>query len=108
MAIEIGNTEISRRLAMAIGYRPEDVLWRDGMVLVRFDGVWCMFDHTDWLDIGPIAARYKMVPKWASVWRSWQVAIPAPGVALVEYQMHTDPRTCIALAVIEASDRGLL
>jgi hypothetical protein len=101
------NLEIDRRLALAIGYRPEDIWARQGLVLVWFNYSWEVFDYREARTIYPIAERFKMMPKWSNVWRNWQVVIPE-GSRLVQYQMHEDPRTCSALAVIEAAERGLL
>jgi hypothetical protein len=102
------NLEIDRRLALAIGYPPEDLMEARSSLLIRHDGWWQRFNHQHCRTIYPIAEHFKMMPVWSILRREWQVAIPDPRVALAQYQMHTDPRTCIALAVIEAADRGLL
>ena len=100
--------EIDRRLALAIGYRPEDVQVRPGgRVFVRRSGIWMWFTHLDECVAFRIAEHFKMFPQWSSVWGNWRVAIPDSS-RLIQYQMHTDPRTCIALAIIEAAERGLL
>ena len=57
------DTEIDRRLALAIGYRPEDVLVNiSDRVIVRRLDYWIAFDHTDYRVVGPIAERYNCFP----------------------------------------------
>ena len=107
----MNNTEISRRLALAIGYRPQDVIVSGEVVLVRrdfdFEGErvtygWRLFDHTDRAVIYPIAERYKIFPRWSSALEQW--IIPR-----AQFFVQRDcPATCIAIAIIEASERGLL
>ncbi len=103
MAIEMPNVEISRRLALAIGYRPQDVLVRVGsLVAVQHNGWYRPFDHRDERTVFRIAARYGMFPQWDANRQCW----------LVQRRLlstwSADAITCIALAVIEASERGLL
>jgi hypothetical protein len=101
------NLEIDRRLALAIGYQTEDVEASVAAVFVRRcwrgpDSAWWLFDHSALDVIYPIAERYRMMPQW---WpNSMAFGIQQPGV----FAWHTDPRTCIALAVIEAAERGVL
>jgi len=97
------NLDIDRRLALAIGYAPEDVrimvrTWHQ----VRWDDRWCDFDHRQWRTIGPIAARYKIFPHWWNNHLGWTCRDNDLWVS------HLCPATCIALAVIEAADRRLL
>lgn len=103
------QTEISRRLALAIGYRPQDVIVSGEDVLVRrdfdFEGErvtygWRLFDHTDRAVIYPIAEHFKMFPQW--VCNEWRCDVQRDRV------ISACPATCIAVAVIEASERGLL
>lgn len=101
------NTEISRRLALAIGYAPHNVrVDDDGVVWVHradeFGWCWMPFDHRDERTIFRIAARYRMFPTWWSGAKKYGIAKHSVCV------LHTCPATCIALAVIEASERGLL
>jgi hypothetical protein len=94
------NLDIDRRLALAIGYRPEHVSTIFDCIKVWHGGEWITFNHQHAHTIYPIAEHFKMMPRWAaSGWLAGQ------GYATVR---HTDPRTCIALAVIEAAERGLL
>ena len=54
------DTEIDRRLALAIGYRPEDVMVvrATGQIVVDYYGIWSLFSHLRWDVVGPIAERY--------------------------------------------------
>jgi hypothetical protein len=101
----MNHTDINRRLALAIGYRPEDVLagyvYRQNECLGR--GLWRAFDYRDLETIYPIAEKFKMFPLWDALNRGWYVP-----PAIVQKALHDCPRACIALAVIEAKDRGLL
>lgn len=94
------DTEISRRLALAIGYGPVQVKVIDGLVHVDRFGFWEHFDHRDERTIFRIAARYNMFPCCANdgKWTAFHGT----------YVYNDCPATCIALAVIEASERGLL
>lgn len=103
-------TDINRRLALAIGYGPEDVwVCDDGNVLVwREIGDthqlhWQIFDYRHPGTIYPIAEKYGMFPEsvWGSV--SWVMFLKA-GVPV----KNICPRACVALATIEAHDRGLI
>lgn len=102
----MNNTEISRRLALAIGYGLDEVspshFGDTEVIRVRRPGYWAIFDHLEWRTIGPIAARYKMFPKWCPVYEWWELYVDPRWVK------NNCPATCSALAVIEASDRGLL
>jgi hypothetical protein len=100
------NLDIDRRLALAIGYRPEDVQVRPGeRVFVRYEkGLWIQFKHQDTSTIYPIAERYRMMPQWAEGNSMWLVRSHGGTI----WTHHADPRTCIALAVIEAAERVLL
>ena len=110
-------TEIDRKLALAIGYRPEDVkVYSDGSVgVVRHEPygnggkVWRyqkVFSHQDPTVILPIMERYDChsFPLAeggfeAFVWSS---------VFVHAYAKHTNPRTAAALAVIKAKEVGLI
>jgi hypothetical protein len=102
--------EINRRLALAIGYSPDDLFVSSGVPVyvwreppVSGLKTWLVFDYMDWNTIGPIAAKYAMFPKritprvWL-IYRTWMNGDVA----------HSCPQACIALAVIEAHERGLL
>jgi hypothetical protein len=102
------DLEIDRRLALAIGYAPEDVsdshFGCDEVIRVRRPGCWLVFDHRRADVIYPIAEHYKLMPRWSKVFGCW-ATYDEHGVPEI---VQTDPRTCIAIAVIEAADRGLL
>ena len=60
---EMSAVEIDRQLALAIGYRPEDVqITKAFGCEVRWRGRWHMLDHTHHTTIWPIAARYNCFP----------------------------------------------
>lgn len=109
------DIEINRRLALAIGYKWWGIKELEGRIFVNrkdfeFETddvvVWSIFDHQNWHTIGPIMERYRVFPEddrggWVVTKRF------ESGVSLVQ-AWHTCPRTCAALAVIEAHERGLL
>ena len=98
----MNDIEISRRLALVIGYAPNQIMVDEGSVLVVRDGWWDQFDHRDERTIFRIAARYRMFPQWDAYKQCWLVKKRTLST------WSADATTCIALAVIEASDRGLL
>lgn len=92
------HLEVSLKLALAIGYRREDMFQQKSTVtdnefqMVRHDGVWCVFDYRAWEVIGPIAERLNCFPwKCGSQWTSH----PTGG-------WGDTPQLAIALAVIAA------
>lgn len=103
----MNHTDINRRLALAIGYRPEDVVVSGSIVNVIRRGqgyVDCItFDYRDARTIYPIAERYGVFPSPDKRGGAWHVK---SGYFLVAN--HHCPRACIALAVIVAKERGLL
>lgn len=106
MAIEMTDTEISRRLALAIGYAPQNVRVDDGVVEVlradEFGWYWMPFSHLSERTIFRIAERFKLFPQWDADKQCWLVKNRTLST------WSADASTCIALAVIEASERGLL
>lgn len=108
----MNNVEINRGLALAIGYRPEDIwVHHSGAVEVtrrtKIEAGHLVlthwFDYMDWRVIGPIAEKYKLMPCADQRGGAWHVK---SGYFLLANS--TCPRACIALAVIEAAERGLL
>jgi len=103
--------EINRRLALAIGYAPEAVSSRKDGTVVNTDKdwldrpveYWSRFDHQDWHTIGPIMERYRVIPYWNHTFEDF--AFWLKDFSIVK---DDDLRTCAALAVIEARERGLL
>ena len=97
------DTEIDKRLALAIGYLPEHVRFcREGIEVARryggspsmFMQPWFLFSHTDWRTIGPIAERYDCFP-WATEDGRWFVVAGARRTII-----EKTPQRAIALAVI--------
>lgn len=103
------DTEIDRRLALAIGYRPEDVMVvrATGQIVVDYYGIWSLFSHLRWDVVGPIAERYNLFP-----YRFTDVA------GKIEWSAHTfnergnirrfhatTPQRAIALAAIAKLER---
>lgn len=101
------DTEIDRRLALAIGYLPEDVLdlGDSGRITVWRADRWRVFSHKEWETIGPIAERFDLFPvrltdgKWSRV-----VCGPAPAFLLTDI-IESTPQRCIALAALCALER---
>jgi hypothetical protein len=113
------NTEIDRKLALAIGWKPEDVVVGgvgpgDCCFLVVSWWVTAQgdnmkgerrFSHQDPTVILPIMERHDCLPHklWNDEWVSYFEDMP--GVAA---GVHTNPRTAAALAVIKAKEMGLI
>jgi hypothetical protein len=95
--------EINRRLALAIGYAPWDILVQSSSVMVFRELEFCEFDHQDWRTIGPIMDRYKMFPFWSDGAEAFEIR---PGGVMTI--LEGCPKTCAAMAVIAAHERGLL
>jgi hypothetical protein len=107
------NLEIDRRLALVIGYAPEDVRVVCGDLFVRrvtrgdsktqlSYSAWERFDHKDPGTIYPIAEKYKLMPVWLRNSKEWAV------YKTQHWVYHNCPRVCAALAVIEAKESGIL
>ena len=101
------DLEISRALALAIGWNLRNVILKDlyGTRLAQcwcFTGVqWVEFDYRDWNVIGPIAEKFNAFPsKWNTdsekVWYAWD---------MVNRSTHAadTPQRAIAMAVIAAA-----
>jgi hypothetical protein len=98
------DLEISKALALAIGYAFEDVYYhgpldialRDKCVIhVKHDSKWRIFDYRDWAVIGPIAAQYECFPAKSAAF-GWKSTIGF-------HREYADtPQRAIALAVIGA------
>lgn len=98
------DLEISKALALAIGWKPTDLMqyeyktilevwWVDG-----WDADWRAFDYRDWNVIGPIAERYDCFPIKA------KAPTDDEWLTAVGKVIYTDtPQKAIALAVIGAS-----
>lgn len=106
------DAEISKALALAIGYAPDDV-WQKSLHSVvvrrRCGGVftWHHFDYRDPTVIWPIAVRYNMMPrkvlrKGAFLYGRWYCRV---GMERIYLDADT-PEKVVAMAVIahEAKD----
>ena len=95
------DLEISKLLALAIGWPADKVFTLSGAVCVRTSieeygfGKWKDFDYRDWNVIGPIAERYDCFPYLDSM-HKWDV------MNLERYYSEDTPQKAIALAVIES------
>ena len=95
------DLEISKALALAIGWKPEQLQDRKKYMLAprSIDAMdfWHRFDYRDWSVIGPIAERYNCFPV-KDMYRRW--------VAGVYPYTYTDtPQKAIALAVIHGEKK---
>ena len=94
----MNDLELSRKLALAIGYREHhaqdhgtNALW------VLRNSNWKMFDYRDWNVIGPIAQRYDCFPyKWNGFWEP---------MGTDTYVYADTPQRAIALAVIQGAGK---
>ena len=102
------NTEIDRKLALAIGYLPEDItVTRFGTYVRRgLTGAhgYYIFCHDAPDVILPIMERYDCAPMCCGA-QKWTAYPGGDAEALV---VHTNPRTAAALAVIKAKEMGLI
>ena len=93
------DIEIDKALALAIGYKINDVKF-DMWAVVVYNGSWRVFSHRDWNVIGPIAERYDCFPLRLRG-RAWE-AISRGKYKLGFFNADT-PQRAIALAVIGAT-----
>jgi hypothetical protein len=99
------DIEISKALALAIGWKPDQILEYEGQSYIGLPvGLggrrWHrLFSYKFWQVIGPIAERYNAFPHQSSV-GTWSACIGGAD-AWVD---HVDtPQKAIALAVIEGA-----
>lgn len=94
------DLEISKALALAIGWKASDVLLgHAGIMCCVWEGPvhgWQVFDYKDWNVVGPIAGRYNCFPTLKS-YGLWDASI---GLGTI-YGEDT-PQKAIAMAVIGA------
>lgn len=95
------HLEISRKLALAIGWKPERVHthlhgtdYAISIVKPDEETALRLFDYRDWNVIGPIAERFDCFPRWNG-W-SWECVGPT------DYISGNTPQLAIARAVIAA------
>ena len=99
------DIEISKALALAIGWKPEQLQDRKKYMLAprSIDAMdfWHRFDYRDWSVIGPIAERYNCFPSsvYPQRWRSkrWRSIVQGRSCVYAD-----TPQKAIALAVIGA------
>ena len=101
------DLEINRALALAIGWREEQIrAWRGDDTYVQvLDGVlWRHFHHKYASIIWPIAERFDCFPEKVHGERSddgaWCAWVPEPQGNETKY--HDNPATAVAIAVIAA------
>lgn len=92
------DLEISKALALAIGWKPEQLCERPltGSLIARSKVAYfaAVFDYRDWNVIGPIAEKFDCFPtQFGSGW--------APCNPFDEVVFSDTPQKAIALAVIE-------
>jgi hypothetical protein len=103
------NTEINRKLALAIGYLPEHIIAsRYGVYVRRNTGggqELYTFHHQNPTVILPIMERYE-ITVFLLKNRDWSAFLYINGT--ITEGRHTNPRTATALAVINAKERGVI
>jgi len=92
------DLEISKALALAIGWKKAQMRTKEKRLWLRthgvFSGFWSPFDHRDWNVIGPIAERYNCFPA-KDMYRRWVAGV-------YPYTYADTPQKAIAMAVIGA------
>lgn len=109
------DPEISKKLAIAIGWPEKDVFITAGKCLVdthdlrnkvKINNYWMhgcrVFDHKAWDVAGPVAQVYNCFPNLASA-GTWVTTLGAKNKPWPFYGSHA-PQTAIALAVIGAQN----
>ena len=91
------DIEIDKALALAIGWKAQDIDSYEDVAVWWCDTKWRVFSHRDWNVIGPIAARYDCFPSrfrngTRTEWGAYSTA----------YGFADTPQRAIALAVIGA------
>lgn len=94
------SLDIDRRLALAIGWRPEQMRVIHGSLHIYYDPAnqydWRLFRHKDPAVIWPIAERYDCFPAYDPVKKDW--AAYTQESKRMSYDIN--PATVVALAVI--------
>jgi hypothetical protein len=107
---DLEHADISRRLALAIGWAEQDVKNVDGVTKIRryyiFIGretaseYWQVFDFTSPAVIWPIAERFNAFP-WVYSKNRWHANVDDSGPV----QMADTAALAVALAVIKAKEQ---
>ena len=97
------DAEISRRLALAIGWKEKDFIDSDPVIIECEEGWWNEFDYRDPAVIWPIAERFDCFPlqsekEWAAVFRQDRHQVVWQAV------FATTAAKAVALAVIKAHE----
>ena len=94
------DLEISRALALAIGWKTEDIAMGATAVWVRDPHG--KFDYRDWSVAGPIAEKFDAFPMRSCVPGEWHSTFDGNDMSMV----YADtPQKAIALAVINGSKK---
>lgn len=91
----MNDLEISRRLALAIGW--QKVFTTGGCVMVSCGDTWRVFDHCEWSLAGPIGACFDCFPQRIN--GMWEV------VHTGEIYRANTPQEAIAKAVIQKVEK---
>ena len=103
------NTEIDRKLALAIGYSVQDIgVYLPEIVGVLRHATWQKFSHQDPTVILPIMERYEVNVFRLETGEFRAIASISKDCAFSGYATHTNQRTAAALAVIKAKEMGLI
>jgi hypothetical protein len=95
----MNDLEISRRLALAIGW--QKVFTTGGCVMVSCGTTWRVFDHCEWDVAGPIAQRYNKFPYMQKT----LAGVPDGEWVIWPDTLADTPQAAIALAVINGEKK---
>jgi hypothetical protein len=95
------DLEISKALALAIGWTTVDALFYGDAVAVGTGSNWRRFDYRDWNVIGPIAEKFNCFPSCNGLSKTWWPPRVVKGKD-VGHIMQDTPQKAIAMAVIGA------
>ena len=104
----MNNLEISKALALAIGWKPTQMRSYDISQTLYCPcaeaeghyGAGIKFDYRDWDVIGPIAEKFDCFP-WVLTEQLWEAPVRS-GSNVVRFCQANTPQKAIALAVIGA------
>ena len=101
---EMTDLEISKLLALAIGWPENEIEVSNYDVKCTIYGSWCVrtFDYKDWNVIGPIAERYDCFPEYLKHVGGSAKWCAKPKICAGMDWMADTPQKAIAIAVIAA------
>ena len=99
------DAEISKALALAIGYSPNHVHFKYGITWVFRQDDWSGFDYRDWNVIGPIAERYDCFPLRSETSIGQWVTRVRGNRFSGNFIYEDTPQKTIAMAVIEGAKK---